>query len=176
MSVIYREIYEKNTVRGVQISDMRVKYPTSETVGRTDGCFEKTAERFAEAVRKNMFTYDGEELLRYIENGGRRSAFPKRAYRLFITVSGEKGKYVSIKTEAFASVSNVGITGYSAEYTVWDTETGLVCDKNTFGLRGIKSHDGFFIEGQGIRYYDVETARVSVSDYIRYNKNIWDKY
>lgn len=172
MGVIYREIYEKNTVRGVEISDMKVKYPASETVGRTDGCFEKTAENFAKSVRENMFTYDGEEFLRYVENGGRRSAFPRRAYRLFITAAGQNGKYVSIKTEAFVSASNVGITGYSAEYTVWDTETGLVCDKSKFGLKGLKSHDGFFIDGNGIRYYDVETARVNVSDYIKYNKNI----
>ena len=172
MGVIYREIYEKNTVRGVEISDMKIKYPASETVGRTDGYFEKIAQRFAEAVRSNMFNYDGEEFLRYVGNGGRRSAFPRRAYRLFITVAGENGKHVSIKTEAFVSVSSVGITGYSAEYTVWDTETGLACDKNTFGIKGLKSHDGFFIDGQGICYYDVEMAHVSISDYTEHSKNI----
>ncbi len=172
MGVIYREIYEKNTVRGVEVSDMKVKYPISETVGRTDGNFEKTADRFAETVRGEVFLRDSEEFMRYVENGGRRSAFPRRAYRLFITEAGEKDKYISIKTEAFVSLSNAGVTGYSAEYTVWDKETGLVCDKNTFGVKGLKAHDGFFIDGQGIRYYDVQGTGVSVSDYVSYNKNV----
>lgn len=172
MSVIYCEAYEKNTVRGVQISDMRVKYPTSETVGRTDCHFEKIAERFAETVKNKAFLSDGEEFLHYVENGGRRSAFPKRAYRLFMTEAGRNGKYVSIKTEAFLSVSNIGVTGYSAEYTVWDTETGLVCDKNTFGIKGLKNCDGFFVDGRGVRCYNVEMGCTGLSDYIKHNKNI----
>ncbi len=168
MNVMYREISEQNTVKGVNISCLRVKYPVAEVVGRKDGLFEKMAESFSETVKNGMFKNDAEEFLVYVENGGRRSAFPKRTYSLYITVCGENGNNVSVKTEANVSES-VGsfatqTTAYSVDYTVWDRENGLLCDETKLNIKKKRRHDGFFVDENGVRYYDIDKENGLVVD------------
>ncbi len=163
MGDIYREISEKNTVKGVDISEMYIRYPIAETVGRSDGIFEKLSGGFAESVRKEMFKNDEERFSEHVGNGGRRSAFPRRVYRLSITVCGENGNSVSVRTEASVTESERAFLprtiACSVEYTVWDRLTGLLCDETTLGIRkkrGKRAHDGIFVDKNGTFYYDVD--------------------
>lgn len=163
MSDIYREISEQNTVKGVNISCLKVKYPIAEAVGRNDGLFEKMAVSFSDTVKNGMFKKDAEEFLIYVENGGRRSAFPKRTYSLYITVCGENGNNVSVKTEAGVSESVRSsasqTTAYSVDYTVWDRESGLLCDETKLNIKKKRKYDGFFVDKDGVRYYDIDKER-----------------
>lgn len=166
MSNIYREFSEQNTVKGVEISKLRVKYPIDEVIGRSDGFFEMAAKRFSERVRNDMFKVDAERFSEHVESGGRRSAFPKRVYSLVISACGERDGSVSIKTEASVSESlgaiGARIIAYSVDHTVWDRKNGALCDERALKLGKKRAHDGFFVDKNGVFYFDIDNEKAAL--------------
>lgn len=179
MKETYCELSEKKTVKGVDISETRVRYPKAEAVGRSDELFGELCERFAKSVREGAFENDAKRFSEHVEGGGRRSAFPRRSYRLSITVCGESGDNVTVKTEASVTESAGGfakrLIAYSAEHTVWDRKRGILCDVGALGIkkRDMRAHNGLLVDKNGVFYYDLDEKNASLPKNISETGNIF---
>ncbi len=153
----YNEIRDEARTRGCVTARLFIRYPIKTGNKNLDFLFKSEAEGFRKFVSNKVFPKKENELLTYIENGGRRSLFPVSELKLDITVTGTHKSLISVRTEAY--VAEQGKTrAYKLYHEVFDTESGILCrERDIVNRVPRKKHEGFYLkDGKMMLYSDLK--------------------
>ena len=128
LKYVYTEIKEEKRCRGCVISRLFIRYPEDVGNGVLNAFFKSQADRFYGYITENVFPKTEADFTSYLENGGRRSYFSPREFRLTVEAAEISENVICVKTEVLYTEKS-SVKEQKNFSDLFDTKTGTVIRK-----------------------------------------------